>query len=452
MLGRGFPFGPGVSVASGGLAPQSPSASRRPGFARQRARSRLFAPRAWLGPLALLSVLVAGPAQAATFTVRNTNDAGVNSLRAAITNANGAAGPHLINFNILPAGAYTITLASALPPITQPVVIDGTTQPGWVAAGSYPPVIELNGAGVGAGNNGLYLQEGSDGSTIRGLVINRCPGRAIRIEGSSNNVVAGNFLGTNPAGTAPGPGNNGGGIRVGGTALTSKPTNNNRVGGTVPADRNIISGNGVDGVNVGPGNAPNSNANNVVEGNYIGTDVTGTVAVPNTSQGVAVFTNGATGSNTNNVIGGTASGAGNLISGNGNVGVLLRDPQTTGTLVQGNKIGTNALGTAALPNGSSGVQINLTTSNNMIGGTAVGAGNVIAYNNSTNIAGQGGIAFVAGTGNSILSNSIYSNTGLGIDLNHDGVTMNDANDVDTGPNDLLNYPTFGQPVEGRRGR
>ena len=170
--------------------------------------------------------------------------------------------------------------------------------------------------------------------------------------------------------------------------------------------------------------------------------MTGTVAVPNTFQGVAVFTNGATGSNTNNVIGGTAPGAGNLISGNGNVGVLIRDPETTGTLVQGNKIGTNAAGTAALPNHSSGVQINVTTSNNTIGGAAAGAGNVIAYNNSNNIVGNGGISFAAGTGNAILGNSIYSNTRLGIDLNQDGVTPNDALDTDPGPNDLLNFPVI----------
>jgi CSLREA domain-containing protein len=330
-----------------------------------------------------------------------------------------------------PAGTtrswYRITLGAALPDITSPVVLDTTTQP--LSAAGTGPVVELNGAGVA--NAGLSLRAGSDGSTIRGFVINRCTTRGILIRASSNNVVAGNLLGTNPAGTAPGPGNNQG-IFIGAVA----PTNNNRVGGTVAADRNIISGNTVNGVLIDGDTS--STANNVVEGNYIGTDVTGTVAVPNTNEGVAVFTNLAPGSNTNNVIG--TPGAGNVISGNGRVGVLVRDTGTTGTLVQGNKIGTNALGTAAIPNGGAGIEINETTANNTIGGAVPGEGNVIAYNNSGNTLGWGGIAFSAGTGNAILGNSIHSNTGLGIDLGEDGVTPNDPLDGDAGPNDLLNSP------------
>ena len=347
--------------------------------------------------------------------------------------------PVITNYDAdYPAGTarswYRITLGSDLPVVTSPIVLDTTTQPLSVAGTG--PVVELNGAGVVA--TGLSMMAGSDASTIRGFVINRCTSRGILLRGSSNSVVVGNFLGTNPAGTAPGPGNNVGVYLGGGTNTV---TNNHRVGGTVAADRNIISGNNVDGVqisglNVGP--PLPSTANNLIEGNYIGTDVTGMVAVANAAQGVAVFNNGTGGTNTNNVIG--APGAGNLISGNGNVGVLIRDPETTGTLVQGNKIGTNALGTGPLPNVSSGVQINTTTSNNRVGGTAVGAGNLIAYNNSSNSAGNGGVAFVAGTGNSILGNSIYANTRLGIDLNMDGVTPDDPLDADTGANNLLNFP------------
>ena len=96
------------------------------------------------------------------------------------------------------------------------------------------------------------------------------------------------------------------------------------------------------------------------------------VAVANAAQGVAVFNNGTFGTNTNNIIG--VPGAGNVISGNGNFGILIRDPETTGTLVQGNKIGTNALGTAAIPNVNAGVGINVTSSNNTIGGTGGGHG------------------------------------------------------------------------------
>jgi hypothetical protein len=142
------------------------------------------------------------------------------------------------------------------------------------------------------------------------------------------------------------------------------------------------------------------------------------------------------------VIGGTAAGAGNVISGNGGEGVRIQDPGTTGTLVQGNKIGTNAAGTAAIPNTNAGVRIDNATANNSIGGFAAGAGNLIAFNNSGNIVGQAGVYLTptAGTGNSILGNAIYSNGGLGIDLNQDGVTLNDLLDPDGGPNSRLNFP------------
>ena len=166
--------------------------------------------------------------------------------------------------------------------------------------------------------------------------------------------------------------------------------------------------------------------------------MTGTYAVPNTFQGVAVFNNGGGGANTGNLIG--APGAGNVISGNGGMGVLIRDLETTGTRVEGNRIGTNALGTGPLGNGGAGIEINVTTSNNTIGGTAAGAGNLIAYNNTTDQAAYGGIAFLAGAGNAILGNSIHSNNRLGIDLAENGVSANDDGDGDTGPNDLLNFP------------
>ena len=146
-----------------------------------------------------------------------------------------------------PAGTarswYRITLGSDLPPVTSPIVLDTTTQPLSVAGTG--PVVELNGAGVVA--TGLSMMAGSDASTIRGFVINRCTSRGILLRGSSNSVVVGNFLGTNPAGTAPGPGNNVGVYIGGGTATV---TNNHRVGGTVAADRNIISGNTIDGVHI----------------------------------------------------------------------------------------------------------------------------------------------------------------------------------------------------------
>ena len=361
-----------------------------------------------LTSLVLGFTLAVGPAQAATFVVDSTGDAAavgstadgtcdadptpaiVCTLRAAIQEANGSGGADLIDFNIAPAGAKTIVLGGALPTITSVVSINGTTQPGFVASPPYAPVIEINGAAGGAAV--LDLRGGSSGSTIRGLVINRCPLIAIRIAGSSNNVIAGNFLGTNLAGTAAGPGNQVG-VSIG---LSAVATNGNRVGGTAAADRNVISGNTTDGIqiNAGSGGA----ANNVVEGNYIGVDVNGTLPVPNTNQGVALFVTSPN-TNTNNLIGGTAAGAGNVISGNGNDGVLIANVGTTGTRVEGNRIGTNAAGTAAIPN-LRGVEIIASATGSTIGGAAAGAGNVISGNANL------GILINGASGNTVQRNRI----------------------------------------------
>src|SRR5262249_50782778 len=127
-----------------------------------------------------------------------------------------------------PAGTtrswYRITLGSALPGITSPVTLDATTQP--FSAPGTGPVVEVNAAA--GGNETLDLQAGSSGSTIRGFVVNRAPSHAIRVRESSNNVIAGNFLGTDPSGTLAGPGNHVSIYMGAGTTVA----NNNRVGGT----------------------------------------------------------------------------------------------------------------------------------------------------------------------------------------------------------------------------
>ncbi|MFQ5511848.1 MAG: FlgD immunoglobulin-like domain containing protein [Candidatus Krumholzibacteriia bacterium] len=167
-----------------------------------------------------------------------------------------------------------------------------------------------------------------------------------------------------------------------------------------------------------------------VQGNYLGTDPTGTVAVPNTQYGVAL-------GGSYNLVGGTAPSARNVISGNGDSGVFLGLVGFSNR-VQGNFIGTGANGTQALGNGILGVRI--TSTSHMIGGTTVNRGNTIAYNQS------GVVVFTFGLGNSILSNRIHSNvpvapnSGLGIDLGNDGVTPNDPWDNDVGPNHLQNFP------------
>ena len=310
----------------------------------------------------------------ATFTVTNTNDAGAGSLRAAITSANGAVGADIINFNIAGVGVHTINLASALPNITDRVTINGTTQPGFAGT----PLIELNGTAAGGATSGLILGAGSSGSTIRGLVIDRFAGSAIRILGSSNNIVAGNFLGTNAAGTA------GLGNQVG--VFINSSSTNNTIGGTTATDRNLISGNTVDGVQIlGAGTQ-----GNVVEGNYIGLDVTGTVDLGNTNQGVAIF-----GGASNNTIGGTAAGAGNVISGNGNVGVQIDDAAETGNAIWGNSI---------YGNGSLGIDLNKNgVTANDAGDADTGANNLQNYPVLTSAVTTGAQVTITGSLNSTAS-------------------------------------------------
>ena len=312
------------------------------------------------------------------------NDRGTDgfiSLREAIlatNNTSNAAAPDRIHFNIAGAGVRTINIAAELPYMTDAVIIDGTTQGGFAGT----PLIELAATGpVGTVHEGLYLDTGSWGSTIKGLIINGFRW-AIDVVGSSNNVITGNFLGTNATGTAADA--NWIGVWLG--------TSNNTVGGTSAADRNIISGNTVDGVQI---SGTTGGGGNVVIGNYIGLDVTGTVDLGNTQPGRGDLQR----QRQNNTIGGTAAGAGNVISGNNGEGVRLIHAGTTGNVVLGNRIGTNAAGTAAIGNGADGIAISGGASGNTIGGSAAGAGNLISGNL------QSGIR-IDGDGNTVAGNWI----------------------------------------------
>jgi CSLREA domain-containing protein len=357
-----------------------------------------------------------------TFTVTNADDPGngicdnLCTLREAIDAANGTLGTDIIEFNIAGGGAQTISPVSALPTITDPVMIDATTQPGF--AGS--PLIELDGSIAGA-VNGLTLTAG--GSTIRGFVINRFSGQGIQITGinATGNLVEGNFIGTDITGTQD-LGNTGIGIDIAGGA------GGNIIGGTNTAARNIISGNDSFGVFI----LDPSATSNLVQGNFIGTDVTGTQSLGNSSVGVGLeFTSG-------QIIGGILPGEGNLISGNGGNGIFLNDT-ANGNFVEGNLIGTDVTGALSLGNGGDGVNISGSI-NNTIGGTVTGAGNTIAFNSGN------GVNVFFGTGNTIWGNLIFSNTNLGIDLGNNGVTANDTGDPDTGANNLQNFPDLTSAV------
>ncbi|HEY9851284.1 MAG TPA: DUF4347 domain-containing protein [Leptolyngbyaceae cyanobacterium] len=359
--------------------------------------------------------ITVNPVDDTEFVVTNTNDSGVGSLRQAIINANADAGIETIRFNIPGSGVRTITPTSALPTITEAVIIDGTTQPGF----SSTPLIQLSGSSAGSAS-GLYITAGN--STVKGLVINQFSQYGIRLETIGNNIIQGNYIGTNAAGTAT-AGNSVYGLWINNVA-------NNAIGGTAAGTRNIISGNGNDGISI----SGNSATGNTIQGNYIGTDVNGTVDLGNNASGVNIIA----GAN-NNTIGGTSAAARNVISGNNIDGVRINSSSNNNQVI-GNYIGTKADGISSLANSTYGIQIYSSSNNNIVGGTSAGAANIVAFN------GDDGVRISSGTGNSLLSNSIFSNTGLGIDLGTDGVTANDAGDGDTGANNLQNFPTFSSAI------
>jgi len=317
------------------------------------------------------------------------------SLREAIAAANNTAGTDYIYFGISGSSVHTINLTAPLT-ITSQVVLDATSDDSFSAN---KPAIVLNGAG--SIQDGIQLYGGSDGSTIRGLVIQNFTGSGITIAGSSGNTIAGNWIGLNAAGT--GAAGNAVGISIWNSA-------NNIIGGSSAADRNVISGNTSLGIGLNTDNG--STTGNVIKGNYIGTDASGANAVGNANQGVWVSAAG-------NSIGGTVAGEGNVISGTTAwVGIQLEAPASN-TLVAGNLIGLNATGNAALANAGGGIYVQ--SANNTIGGTTVAARNVISGNSSSGITLTGGSA----TGNVISGNYIGTDISGMIDLGNanSGITI-----------------------------
>lgn len=384
-------------------------------------------------------------ASGADFTVINANGTGPGSLGQAITDANNLPGADRILFNIPGAGVQKIVVGQTpLPRVLESLVIDGYSQPGVkpnsLAVGNNAIIlIQIDGAEATTPITGLYLDGGLDQNglpahyTVLGLSLTGFS-TALAVAGESS-LIAGNFIGLLPDGeTARG--------NYRGISSVS-PT---IIGGTDPASRNVISGNTFHGWAswVGAG---------TLAGNYIGTNASGTKALPNT---IGVYVEGAS----NRVVGGTAPGAGNLISGNTTAirlgtsyFVTSPFPHTvfnsgSDTRIQGNLIGVAADGLSPLPNKYS-IDLNY-GANNIIGGLEPGAPNVIAFNGSgirvsfsySFCAACGSTAPPRSEGNQILSNSIHANAGLAIDLRSDGPTPNDAGDPDIGPNTLQNSPVI----------
>jgi hypothetical protein len=394
----------------------------------------------------------------ATFTVTSVGDLEdlgdpvPGSFRAAILAANANPGADTIDFRIDPGGARTILPGAPLPEITEAVAIDATTQPGFDRANP-APLVTLDGTDAGFDASGLVLTETAGGSRVQGLAIVRFAGDAIRLTGGGGSRIVGNFLGTDTV-ASPDAGNFGTGVfitdspgntiggaapgernvisgngqfgvliigrgatrnRVLGNVIGTDPSGTralanfdvgvaiadapgNTIGGPQATDRNVISGNGGDGILITGAAA----ARNVVQGNFVGTDVSGTASLGNNSSFPlgAVHIQDAP----DNLIGGTAPGAGNLISGNLLEGLVIIGAEATGNVVQGNLIGTGVGGLDAgsllrLGNTGSGVVVT-DAAGNLIGGESPGAGNVIAGNNGD------GVQVSDGAGNRVVGNAI----------------------------------------------
>jgi titin len=388
--------------------------------------------------------------------------------------------------------------------VAQGVAIYGVGSNGNTVAGNFIGTNPAGSAAIPNTYSGVSVDGGATGNTVGGSVagsLNLISGNAnqgviIYSTGTNGNFVQGNWIGINAAGTAA-LANGYSGVQIGGGAQ------NNLVGGTTAMTRNVISGNTLQGVYLsGTGTSANR-----ISGNYIGTNAAGTAALGNKSPGVDVVSNA-----TANVIGGTAPGAGNVITANSYRQISLFDAGTTGNVIAGNFIGLNAAGLAALPatlNPGPGIQILAGAHDNTIGGTiggrnficgSTGSGitisglgtnaNVIVGNSigvtptgtivanstegialfdgggspqgnfiggttpgSANLISGNGTAGVAvynngTTGNRISGNSFVANGGLGIDLWGDGATANDAGDGDSGPANLQNYPVLTSAVLG----
>jgi CSLREA domain-containing protein len=443
-----------------------------------------------------------------TFTVNSTSDAadasigdgicatsaGDCTLRAAINEANKHAGPDTILFNILGTGVQTIQLASRLPSLSDGsggTTIDGYSQPGAQAntdslVSNAKIMIQVRGNGNGGFD---LLQITSAGNVIRGLAtFNARRSLWLYGSGAKSNVVAGNFVGTDAAGTA------------GATAYydyaygveLDNGASSNQIGGTSPADRNIISGNARTGLDF------NSDAtdNNVVYNNILGLNPSGTGRLQNYRHGIDMNSGPSY-----NIIGGTGVGQRNIMSGNGedqmavfvagieishttltsynqvigncigteptcnsgpswalnrHYGVNLEDgvnnniiannvignnPQggirVTGSGSNRNQIHDNRIGLSlngtAIPNGNFGVQIARAAKYN-----TVGPNNIITNTSRGMNVLDDGTDYIT-----ITQNSIYNNSTLGIDLGPTtGVNPNDSGDADTGPNEGLNFPVL----------
>ncbi len=377
--------------------------------------------------LLLFSGLWSSSGLAEEFIVINRNDSGEGSLRQAIMNANDHTGPDTIAFNIPEEVAgqetWTIQPITGLPWLDDGgTFIDGTSQAEFIGGdpnGQGPEIVVNGSLLIPGADYGFHIA--SSKNQLRALVINQFANYQIDIEGDSN-LVAGCFIGSDASGHNR-LDNNARGIYIFYSSY-------NIIGGTDEADRNVISGNGRTGVTImtecfynrvlgnyiginssgtdtlgngsgvgisfvsrhntiGPGNVISGNQgngvtieetdsdSNIVIGNFIGTDPSGSIDWGNGSRGIQIYMRASC-----NVIGGSSPEYRNIISGNGGNGIYI---ETDSNSVLGNFIGTDITGSYAIANDYAGICLAYGAESNMIGGTGDGMGNLVSGNQSDGI-------------------------------------------------------------------
>ncbi len=326
------------------------------------------------------------------------------TLRAAMEESEHQPGSNAITFNIPGAGPFLIQPGSALPQMNQPVSIDASTQPGYAGT----PLVAVSGIDT---SNAYGFRLAGGNSLVRGFSVIEFK-EQIGLSNSSslgNNRVTGNYVGIWPNG-APGTKAR----QEFGIALVSATTNN-RIGGTSPEDRNIVSGNQV-GISIDSGST-----NNQVSGNYIGTGPQGVAPQPN-DFGISILN-----SNSNNI--GTSIDSGsNLISGNLVSGIELAGTSSNNK-VTGNLIGTDVNGSAPLGN-KRGVDIIDGANNNHIGGASESERNVISGQNADNNSVGVLIGPDAGDSNQVSGNYVgVSMDGSAAVQNRVGIAVNADNQI-----------------------
>ncbi|MFO0923259.1 MAG: LamG-like jellyroll fold domain-containing protein, partial [Pirellulales bacterium] len=270
------------------------------------------------------------------------------------------------------------------------------------------------------GTNADGSNDSAEGNVLSG------GGNGIVLNGTgTSGARSGNLIGTDATGLLA-RGNTYDGIRI------ENGATGNYVGGSGSARRNIIAGNGQDGVQV-DGEASDGN---FIQNNYIGLASDGVTVIGNGGDGIFI-----SGGADNTTIGGV--GLGNVIMGSRVVGIEI-DGASSGTTIYGNYIGINVAGTVIQGSGENGILLENSASSTTIGGTTAGQGNTVVDSGRLSADYQAGVSIsaTAGTGNSVIGNSIYDNRGHGIDLGYEGADSNDSLDPDTGANNLQNYPSL----------